>query len=130
MQHQTTQPSLLARIGGAEAVDTLVGALYFNILNDPRLAHFFRHVSVDRVVAHQRQFLLAALAGDAAPEGMIVSLATAHARLIEAEGLGHRHFDALIENLDQTLRDLEVPEYEACEVVAVLAATRSQIFGE
>lgn len=133
MQDQAKQTTLLTRIGGAGAVDTLVGALYFNILNDPRLARFFEHVPVSRVVAHQRQFLMMALdsgkTGTSSPPGKNERwLAHAHSHLIETHGLDYRHFDAVIENLEMTLRDLEVPEADAREVVAVLAATRTQIF--
>ncbi len=129
MQDKARQATLLTRIGGVAALDTLVGALYFNILNDPRLAPFFAHVPIPRVVSHQRQFLLMALGGDLVTSVADDRLANAHSDLIENHGLSVRHFDAVIENVELTLRDLKIAETEAREVVAILAATKSQIFG-
>lgn len=129
MQAKANQASLLTRIGGIETLDTLVGALYFNILNDPRLAHFFEHVPIPRVVSHQRQFLLMVLGGGLSTSVSDDRLANAHRDLIENYGLGVRHFDAVIENLELTLRDLQLAETDVHEVVEVVSATKSQIFG-
>jgi hemoglobin len=126
MSNTQTASELYERVGGAGSIDALVGAFYFNVLRDERVAHFFRDVSVNRVIHHQRLFLTEALGGGRGYAGR--SLAAAHSRLIAEAGLKPEHFDAVIEILATTLTDLEVDEDAAQEVIDRVASLRGQIF--
>ena len=53
MTETTAGESLIDAVGGQEGIDRLVGALYFQILNDPRVSGFFRDAPIDRILALQ-----------------------------------------------------------------------------
>lgn len=55
--------TLYERIGGAETVNRLVDAFYQEVLNDDELRPFFDDVSVDQLIAMQKEFFAAALEG-------------------------------------------------------------------
>ncbi len=121
------ESSLAARLDGQTGINAIVGALYFNILQDNRIAHFFNEVAVDQVIAHQRLFLGAALGANTQYSGR--DLTTAHAALVREQGLNTTHFDALLENLQVTLIDLKLDADLRNEVIAKLRGLRTQVFG-
>ena len=123
-----TQPgnSLYDRVGGANAVATLVGALYFNLLNDPNLAVFFREVSLNRLLKHQQEFFAVAFGAPRDYAGR--SLFEIHRELIEQKGLNESHFDALVQALRTTLTDLQVPVDVSVEIVTLIDAQRGVFF--
>ena len=118
--------SLYAQLGGEAAVQTFVGALYFNLLNDEQLSRFFAGVDVNRVMHHQAALLALLLSGDDSYDQ--AALAAAHRPLIERQGLRERHFDVLLGIVEITLKDLNVAPGLAAAIVARFAATRSAIF--
>ena len=121
------EDSLYERLGGESAVNTLVGALYFNLLHDERVAHFFESVPIERVLAHQRRFLTGAFGGDGDYEGR--SLSEAHRELVAEAGLNASHFEAMLDNLYTTLTDLQIAPELVGEVLAIARATESQVLG-
>jgi hemoglobin len=100
----TANPSPLQRLGGRAGLDALIGALYFNILRDDRLARAFSGVDIGAVMSRQRDFFTIVLGADGTCSGR--RLRAAHRRLLEEQGLDPRHFDALIDILAMTLDDL------------------------
>ena len=122
-----TNNSLFERLGGESAVNTLVGALYFNLLGDPRLSVFFRGVSMHRVLEHQRAFFQMALGGESVYAGR--NLYSAHEALIREHGLDDGHFDLLLQHLRITLLDLDVEPQLATQVLDRVEALREDLFG-
>ena len=118
---------LAERIGGTKTIASIVGALYFQITNDPRVAHFFEGAPMDRIIAHQRDFLMMALTGNAVYTGR--SLAEAHADLIERHGLSEAHFDIVCAHLVTTMSELEIDAEVADEITRRVSATKPLIFG-
>lgn len=57
------QTTLYERIGGVDAVDTLVNGFYRRVLNDSELRRFFENSSVDQLKRMQKEFFAAALDG-------------------------------------------------------------------
>jgi len=56
--------SIYDSIGGAPAVRLAVDKFYGRVLNDPQLAPYFAGVSdIDKLKAHQRAFIAAAVGG-------------------------------------------------------------------
>lgn len=108
--HTPSEPSLLDRLGGTSALESLLGAFYFRVLADPSLAVFFRAVPMDRLLNHQRHFLSAALQPDHDLEQLATTLREAHAPLVTQLGLSDSHFDALLRALEAAMRDLGQPE--------------------
>ncbi len=120
-------PTLLIQLGGPSALDALVGAFYFNILRDARVAGFFAHTDVDAVRRHQRAFLEAALGGASHYQGR--DLTTAHRQLVQNEGLRHSHFDAMADVLASTLRQLGHPIKLRQQILAEVRALAPAVFG-
>lgn len=96
-----TTPTLLLELGGQSALDALVGAFYFNVLTDERLAHFFANSDTEAIRNHQRKFFAVLLGGQDLYRGR--SLNEAHRVLVQEHGLNHDHFDAIAEVLAATL---------------------------
>lgn len=119
--------TLLQQLGGQAGLDALVGAFYFNVLNDDRVAHFFAGADVDAVRYHQRRFLATALGGPNQYRGR--SLRDAHRHLVEEHGLNGSHFDAIIEILATTLDDFGHRGALAQTVVARVAAMGDDVLG-
>ena len=126
MTETTAGESLIDAVGGQEGIDRLVGALYFQILNDPRVSGFFKEAPIERILAPQKRFLAVALGGKADYEGR--SLAEAHADLVARHGLNEEHFDIVVGHLETTLRELSVPGTITRRIVQRVAATRPELF--
>ena len=59
----TPSPSLYERIGGAEAVRSMVEQFYQRVLSDEQLAPHFRHAPMSKLQHMQTEFFSAALDG-------------------------------------------------------------------
>ena len=116
--------SIYAAIGGAPAVSDAVDDLYRRVLTDPELAGYFTGVDVDRVKAHQRMFLAAAVGGPAVYRGR--SMREAHAGLHIQDG----DFDRVVAHLASTLTSLGISGPIINMIADVLAPLRQQIVGE
>ena len=92
--------SIYAAIGGASAVSAAVDDFYRRVLADPELAGYFIGVDVDRVKAHQRLFIAAAIGGPAAYRGR--PMREAHAGLHVRD----EDFDRVVGHLAATLTSL------------------------
>lgn len=118
--------SLYERIGGEAAVDAAVELFYRKVLGDDRIKHFFDDVDMDRQMAKQKAFLTMAMGGPANYTGK--DLRAGHAHLVQ-RGLSDVHFDAVVEDLVATLKELNVPEELIGEVGAKLLPTRNDVLG-
>jgi hemoglobin len=118
--------TLYERLGGAPAVDQAVQIFYRKVLSDDRIQRFFDGVDMDGQIAKQKAFLTMALGGPSNYTGK--DLRTAHAPLVE-KGLNDSHFDAVVENLVATLKELGVGDELIGEVGALLGPTRSDVLG-
>lgn len=117
--------SLFERLGGKDAVNAAVDLFYDKIIADDRIKHFFEDIDMGKQRAHQKVFLTYAFGGAPNYEGR--SMRDAHKRLVEEKGLNDHHFDAVAENLQNTLRDMHVPEDLIGEVMAIAASTRDDV---
>ena len=122
-----TSPSLLQALGGPGALDALVGAFYFNVLRDARLARFFTNTDIEAVRNHQRAFLAAVLGGEDQYRGR--SLFQAHRSLVEEHGLDHSHFDAIAEVLASTIQQFGHPDELNQKIIARVDALRADVLG-
>ena len=113
--------SIYDSIGGASAVRAAVDDFYVRVLADPKLAPFFTETDMDRLKAHQRSFIAAAIGGPEIFAGR--DMATAHAGL----GIGDTEFDAVVGHLVDTLTGLGVPEDTIGQIGAALTPLRGDI---
>lgn len=121
----TPMSSLYDRLGGEKAVNAAVELFYRHVLSDGRIARFFEGVDIDKQIAKQKSFLTMAFGGPNNYTG--ADMRNAHKRLA---GLNDSHVDAVIENLNRTLRELGVGEKEVQEVAALANSVRSDVLNK
>lgn len=112
--------TLYEQLGGADAVNLAVDKFYERVLQDDRIKHFFANVDMGKQRAHQKAFLTYAFGGTDKYDGRYMR--EAHKELVEKHGLNSEHFDAVAEDLMETLKEMGVPEDLRAEVAAVAAA--------
>ena len=114
--------TLFEKLGGKASVEIAVDKFYDRVLKDERIKHFFEGVDMSKQRAHQRAFLTYAFGGAAHYDGR--HMRDAHKKLVEEMGLNGDHFDAVAENLIETLKEMSVSDELIQEVAAVAAATQ------
>lgn len=123
---EDTMPTLYEKLGGSAAVDAAVDKFYRRVLADDRIAHFFDGVDMDKQAAKQKSFLTMAFGG---PNNYTaLDMKTGHAHLVE-RGLNDDHFNAVVENLGATLKDMGVGDDLIAEVAATAETTREDVLG-
>ncbi len=118
--------SLYEQLGGQAAVELAVDNFYRKVLSDDRISHFFDGVDMDKQIAKQKAFLTMAFGGPHNYSGK--DMRAGHAPLV-ARGWNDSHFDAVIENLGQTLKELNVPDELISQVAAIGESTRNDVLG-
>jgi hemoglobin len=116
--------NLYEQLGGAPAIDAAVDIFYRYVLTDDRIAHFFDDVDMERQSAKQKAFLTMAFGGPHSYTGK--DMREGHAHLV-ARGLNDSHFDAVVENLAKTLRDLDVDDEKIAQVAAICETARDDV---
>ena len=119
--------SLFDHIGGTAAVDAAVDIFYRKVLSDARISHFFDDIDMETQAAKQKAFLTLAFGGANHYTG--ADMRTGHAHLV-ARGLSDMHFDAVVENLAATLRELNVPAEYINQVAQICERTRPEVLGK
>jgi hemoglobin len=145
-------PSLYEQLGGASAVDAAVDIFYRKVLSDERISHFFEDVDMVRQAAKQKALLTMAFGGPHQYTGQ--DMRAAHAHLANRSwknysliyrlqtqrksgedqgkverGLKDSHFDAVLENLRDTLAELGIAEHLIAQVNAIAESTRNDVLG-
>jgi hemoglobin len=125
-RQETQTPSLYEQLGGEAAVNLAVDIFYRKVLGDDRISHFFEDVDMTRQAAKQKAFLTMAFGGPHHYTGL--DMRRGHAHLVQ-RGLNDGHFDAVVEDLAATLRELGVPEQLIGQVAAIAESTRNDVLG-
>lgn len=126
MDMNTTNATLFEQLGGASAVDAAVDKFYRRVLSDDRVNRFFEGVDMDRQAAKQKAFLTMAFGGPANYTGL--DMKEGHAHLLKM-GMDDTHFDAIVENLGATLKDMGVADELISQVAAIAGSTREAVMG-
>jgi hemoglobin len=121
---QTQQESLYQQLGGQAAVDAAVDVFYRKVLTDERVSRFFDDVEMDRQIAKQKAFLTMVFGGPNSYSG--ADMRRGHQHLIE-RGLNDTHFNAVIELLGESLRELGVQEHLIAKVASLAESTRNDV---
>lgn len=119
--------SLYNDIGGEAAVNAAVDIFYRKVLKDERIKRFFDGVDMDKQAAKQKAFLTMAFGGPHNYTG--ADMRRGHAHLV-AKGLNDSHFDAVMENLGATLKELKVPDNLIAQAAAIAESTRNDVLGK
>ncbi len=120
---KSREDSLYQKLGGKDAIDAVVDAFYVKVLADARVKHFFDDVSMDKQRRKQKDFLSAAFGGPLPWTGK--DMRKAHAGM----GLTEEHFNAIAENLVNTLKDFKVKQDLIDQVVAIALTTKDDVLG-
>jgi hemoglobin len=118
---------LYEEIGGAGAVNAAVDIFYRKVLKDDRISRFFTGVDMGTQAAKQKAFLTMAFGGPNNYTGL--DMRKAHAHLVK-QGLNDSHFNAVVEDLGATLKELKVPDNLIAQVAAVAETTRNDVLGK
>jgi hemoglobin len=119
--------SLFERIGGKAAVQAAVDVFYKKVLADARINKFFKDIDMNNQRRKQILFLTYAFGG---PNNYSEkNMRDAHAKLV-VQGLNDSHFDAVVENLGMTLKELGVPDDLIQEAAAIAESTRKDVLSK
>ena len=113
--------TLFERIGGEDAVNAAVDIFYEKVLADERINGFFENLDMVAQANKQKKFLTVAFGGPNDYTGK--DMRAAHAHL----GLTDEHFDAVVENLASTLKELGVAGADIQEVAQIAETTRKDV---
>lgn len=116
--------TLYERLGGEAAVNAAVDVFYRHVLSDDRINYWFEDVDMERQAAKQKAFMTMAFGGPHSYTGQ--DMRNGHKHLVE-KGLNDSHFDAVAENLAKSLAELNVPQAEIDEVLALVETTRADV---
>lgn len=116
-----SQVSLYERLGGEAAVNAAVDIFYRKVLRDPRIKQFFDTVDMEKQHAKQKSFLTVAFGGPNKYSGKDMRAGHAHLKLTD------EHFDAVVQNLGATLKELGADDAQIAEVAAIAETTRSDV---
>ena len=122
-----TEASLYEQIGGEAAVDAAVDLFYRKVLSDFRINRFFDKTDMEAQAAKQKAFLTMAFGGPANYTGE--DMRTGHAHLVKM-GLDDSHFDAVMEHLGATMKELNVPDELIAKAAAIAESTRNDVLGK
>ena len=118
-----TDGSLYDRLGGREAIASVVDDFYDRMLDDDRVAHFFEDVDMTRQRAHQTQFLSYATGGPVEYTGAEMREAHDHLEISDTE------YDIVGAHLDAALVDAGVDDEDRNGVMSEVEALRDPIVG-
>jgi len=115
--------TLYERIGGEEAIESLVYTFYRLIFADPELSPFFEGVSHDRLETMQREFFSAALDGPIHYTGR--PLHEVHAGL----GIQLRHLSRFLDHMMEALSGFPISEQDRYEIRSRINTYADEITG-
>lgn len=122
--NQDSAKSLYEKLGGADTVKAAVDIFYGKIMADDRVNHFFEGTDMQRQRMHQRTFLAYAFGGLSHYSG--TALRQAHRRP-RAQGLSAEHFEAFMEHLEATLREMDIDPALIKEVMEIIGHARDEV---
>ncbi len=105
-----TPAGLLARLGGAEKLESIVGAFVFNLLNDERVSGLIVDADITSMLADQKRFLASALGDQASGDRDVPARMAAPSKRADTSAARDPAFDVVAELLANTLADLGYAE--------------------
>jgi len=118
--------SLYEQIGGEPAVNAAVELFYRKVLADDRVNGYFSTVNMEEQAAKQKAFLTMVFGGPNNYSGK--DMRAAHAHLVR-DGLNDDHFDAIMEHLGATMKELKVPDALIGQAAAIAESVRDDVLG-
>jgi len=116
--------TLFERLGGEAAMSEAVDIFYRRVLSDDRISDFFEGVDMERQAAKQKAFLTMVCGGPHHYTGR--DMRAGHKHLV-ARGLNDTHFDAVVEHLAGTLKELGVSDEDIGKVAKIAESARADV---
>lgn len=113
--------SLYERLGGAEAVETVVDEFYDRVLTDEALRPYFDETDTTALREHQTAFISAITGGPKEYTGQ--RMAKAHADL----GITDEAFDRVASHLDASLRECGIEREAREELLEAVESLREEV---
>jgi hemoglobin len=117
----SAQSSLYQRLGGYPAIKAVVDDFVGNVAADKRINRFFARTDIARLKQNLVDQICSGTGGPCIYTGR--DMKSAHAGM----GVTSGHFNALVQDLQKTLRKFKVPKKEQGELLAVLGPMKSDI---
>jgi hemoglobin len=115
--------TLYERIGGEEAITSMVSEFYAKVLADPELRPFFKDAKIGRLHAMQREFFSAALDGPINYSGR--PLHSVHSQ----RGIKPKHMKRFVDHMFDTLDRFDLTGGERSDVIARINTYADEIMG-
>lgn len=117
--------TMFEKLGGAEAIDATVDKFFVKILDDDRITPFLEGIDIKKQALQLKMFLTYEFGGLVSHSGK--SMRAAHQGLVDELGLSDDHFDAVVENLVETLVEMNVSDDLVAEVVTMVEGMRDDV---
>ena len=115
------QATLYQRLGGYPAIKAVVDDFVGNVAADKRINRFFARTDIPRLKQNLVNQICAGTGGLCIYTGR--DMRSAHAGM----GVTSGHFNALVQDLQKTLRKFRVPKQEQGELLAILGPMKKDI---
>ena len=116
--------TLFVRIGGEQTVAELIGDFYDRVSADPELKPFFKNTPMEKLRRMQREFFSAALDGPITYTGKPLSY------VHHGKGITRHHFALYVDHLLETLRDHDITDQDAQEIIGRISTYADEITGD
>jgi hemoglobin len=113
--------TLYERLGGEAAVNAAVDIFYGKVIADERISHFFENLDMVAQANKQKAFLTMAFGGPHNYSGKDMRAGHAHLALNEI------HFDAVVEHLAATLKELGAADSDIGEVANIALSVKDDV---
>jgi hemoglobin len=117
----SAQSSLYQRLGGYPAIKAVVDDFVGNVAADKRINRFFARTDIPRLKQNLVDQICSGTGGPCIYTGR--DMKSAHAGM----GVNGNHFNALVQDLQKTLKKFKVPKKEQGELLAVLGPMKKDI---
>jgi hemoglobin len=117
----SAQSSLYQRLGGYPAIKAVVDDFVGNVAADKRINRFFARTDIPRLKQNLVDQICSGTGGPCIYTGR--DMKSAHAGM----GVNSNHFNALVQDLQKTLKKFKVPKKEQGELLAVLGPMKKDI---
>jgi hemoglobin len=116
-----TTTTLYDRLGGEQAIESIVNDFYKDVLADDTVNRFFANTDMEQQRRHQTAFISYALGGPKQYTGRSMELAH------EGLNLQPQHFDAIVKHLSDALAAHGVSAEEISAVIGHVATLKEAI---
>jgi len=113
--------TLYVHLGGESAVDSAVDIFYENVLANDRINMFFENLDMVAQAMKQKNFLTMVFGGPNKYTGK--DMRNGHAHL----GLTEEHFNAVVENLAATIKELGASDSDIGEVAGIADSGKDDV---